>query len=244
MDKPFYVSMTSRRSGDFTAVFQDTVRLAVPYEVAIVDLVYTVSWQNMEEVVYKIITAAEPTVQHEVIVPKGFYRNIKAWLEVWHHYAPTGLKQYVTVGKELNLGQYILTVGKDTARAEAKEAKLLIPEYARQVLQVNGRELTGVINRYADMHIGKNFFLLEGDFVDKQYYNDELRPLLFMTRLQFYNLDYCDDLDRSPLVPKFIPVNTNELRRLTIETYFDNREKPYFQRGYNHCVLCFRPRVK
>lgn len=238
MDKPFTINLTSYKSGDFAINLPDPIRLKVPYEVAIVDLSFVQTWENMKETTFIVVPVGAPEIR--VTVPKGYYRGIGSWLEAWHDLIPVGHKEYLTLVKTYAaLGWYNLTIGKKDAKANGK---IRIDDYAKRVLNLRRNEISSEIVQYADLNSDRYFFLLEADFVEPQHINNNIRPLLAMLRLQFHQFEYYNIFRYHPEFPVFIPVNKNVLQRLSIETFFEERDKPIFEKGWNHLGLYFRPR--
>lgn len=237
MDQPFYITLTSD-SGDFKCTLPTPIELKCKYDVAVLEYVYDVKWQNMEEVELTVVSADGTT--RSAIVPKGFYVSIDSWISAWRDALPVGFKQYVTKGVfHSSIGWYDISVGEKDAKANGH---VRVSDYAKRVLQLSSNEIRSKTSGHADMNLEKRFFIMHGNFVEPQLLNNTMLPYLYMTRLNFIRFEMFSILHKQPVTPKFVPVNTQRLQNLLIETKFETGAKPVFQNAVNQVVLFFRPK--
>lgn len=244
-DKSFYIILSSQ-TADFRLSLPQPIQLRGPYEVALLEFSFSLTWPNVNETEFFILPQppAESNVPIptavQVTLPKGFYQDAGTWLTECHNAIPIGYKQYFTIVKSVpTSGYYEISIGRSDAKANGG---IRVSDYVKRLLQLPSNEIRQTTKGYANLNVDKNFLIIEADFVDPQYFNDSARPFLSISHLNFIQFNYGSVIQKQIVTPLFLPVNRQTLFNLNLEMKFSSNEKPHFQAGWNHVVLCFRPK--
>lgn len=244
MDKNFYIILSSK-TADFHLTLPNPINLVGQYEVGLIEFSYTLSYPNLDETEFYVLPqqpagappAEEVQTPTRIVVPKGVYRDVGAWLQVCHNSIPQGLKQYLTIVKTTSAGQYEITIGKADVKANGG---LRFSDYTQQILQLPGNEIRGAVKGYANLNVNKNFLIIEADFVEAQWFNNSIRPFLSISHINFINFEYGAVIQKQIVTPLFVPVIRQSLHHLNLTMKFESNRQPEFQTGWNHIILYFR----
>lgn len=261
----FYVTLPSDSSmsyfpGNTTSKFRtylpESVKLQGPYEVALAEISYPHTWNNMSQsYILSLYSAAKPIGYSRIIeLPAGYYGNIEDLLEQLN-YDEDEITNDETIKNDI-FDAIAPTSPKYEFSYIARLRRVVVSVKPNYMLTIPGllavmlgftKDFTTTITvaqiRTAtypvDLDVGLHSLFIYSDIVESRAVGDFHVPLLRIASVQGKD---GDTVDREFVRPHYLPVSANTFQSIEINVMSEMGVPVRFERGKVHATLHFRPR--
>lgn len=248
--KSFYVTLPSNAchnifpnnsSSEYTTVLSTPIELQGPYEVALAEITYCHTWNNIDDTQcsFEFTKGQDGRLYHETLkIPHGYYGSIQQLVK----------EMTAVIGqthKEINVeydpipNRVILKKQRDTTANFAIQLRpplaYMLGFKASKWVQISEYTLA---DHPADIHGGQYNFMVYTNIVEAQHVGDYMVPLLRIVKMEG---QYGDVVTLSYDRLHYVPVNKQLIQTLLIELKTDLNQLIRFTYGKTICKLHFRP---